>query len=431
MGTVDQAEERVVRFKGYQSAFMRESNRVVCVFGGKGSGKTFVGAHFALSQIEQGRKGLILLNSYSQVRDIFVQSLEPLLKEFGYVYDGPGVAMNLVFNNGALVHLRSSDAEVIKRIESIEYDWGWADEASYYKHESLRTFVSRIRKGPRLIRITSMPDEPDAFIYRMADGLCEAGRGQIFEVGLDANPDESFVDSYTQILRSTYSGSQLRRYLDGARVSIGGTGAFQIPGEAVAAQSYDPNKPLILSWDFNVEYCAVSGWQEIGLAETAHPIVACVRSWQLSEPTVYDSARSLVQELRSHRDLCILIGDASGSNRTAISTDSMWKGVRDIFYDSFGAMLRFQVPDSNPLVKDTVQCVNWALGKGLVFFDRDEKHVVRSLNAAKLDKYGDLDKTQDYKAEAVRTHDADTARYALWYFFSRHYPGSKNHYFIV
>jgi hypothetical protein len=196
VGTVDQAEERVVRFKGYQSAFMKESNRVVCVFGGKGSGKTFVGAHFALSQIEQGRKGLILLNSYSQVRDIFVQSLEPLLKEFGYVYDGPGVAMNLVFNNGALVHLRSSDAEVIKRIESIEYDWGWADEASYYKHESLRTFVSRIRKGPRLIRITSMPDEPDAFIYRMADGLCEAGRGQIFEVGLDANPDESFVDSY-------------------------------------------------------------------------------------------------------------------------------------------------------------------------------------------------------------------------------------------
>jgi hypothetical protein len=47
----------------------------------------------------------------------------------------------------------------------------------------------------------------------------------------------------------------------------------------------------------------------------------------------------------------------------------MWSAVKDIFSKAFGDRLRYRVPQQNPSVKDTVQCVNWALRNDLVRFD--------------------------------------------------------------
>jgi hypothetical protein len=109
----------------------------------------------------------------------------------------------------------------------------------------------------------------------------------------------------------------------------------------------------------------------------------------------------------------------------------MWKAVRELFGDAFGDRLRYKVPLANPPVKDTIQCVNWALRNDLVKFNPAERNVYQSLQAAKADKYGDLDKSSDYKEGRVKTHDADTARYALWEIYGRMYPGNRNNYWIV
>jgi hypothetical protein len=55
-----------------------------------------------------------------------------------------------------------------------------------------------------------------------------------------------------------------------------------------------------------------------------------------------------------------------------------------------------------------------------------ERNVFQSLSAAKLDKYGDIDKSGDNKPSGAKSHETDTARYFLWEIYGRMYPGNRN-----
>ena len=418
----------VTTMKPYQADFVSGDTRFVAIVGAKGSSKTWSGARFIVSEIERQPRsqGLIMWNTLQQARDVYFQDIKPLLDELGLVYQFNQSTMILNVE-GSIIHLRSAEADVIKRIESIAYSWGWADEASFFPDDSLRTFVSRIRKGEARVRITSMPDDPDAFIYT----FLEKQEAKLYEIGLMDNPDVKFRQRYEAFLRSTYEGAMLDRFLYGKRVSLTGMGAFAVQQHHRVDSPYDLDSDLYLSWDFNVEYRAVSAWQLVGRSEDAKPITACVRSWQMKQPTVYEDAQELCNELKNHRGNIILLGDASGANRTALTTSSMWSAVKDIFSKAFGERLRYRVPQQNPSVKDTVQCVNWALRNDLVRFDPSERNVFQSLSAAKLDKYGDIDKSGDNKPSGAKSHETDTARYILWEIYGRMYPGNRNSYWIV
>jgi hypothetical protein len=358
--------------KPYQADFVSGDTRFVSIVGAKGSSKTWSGARFIIAEIQRQprQQGLLMWNTLQQARDVYYQDIEPLIKDLGltYSFNQSTMILNL---EGSIIHFRSAEADVIKRIESIAYSWGWADEASFFPDDSLRTFVSRIRKGEARIRITSMPDDPDAFIY----SFLEKQGATIYEIGLADNPDKKFRERYEAFLRSTYEGAMLDRFLYGKRVSLTGMGAFAVDAAHRVDVAYDPNADLYLSWDFNVEYRAVSAWQLLGLTQDAKPLSACVRSWQMKQPTVYEDAQALCEELKSHKGNLILLGDASGANRTALTTSSMWSAVKDIFSKAFGDRLRYRVPQQNPSVKDTVQCVNWALRNDLVRFDSKERNV--------------------------------------------------------
>lgn len=417
----------------HQDDMINSNKRIVAIVAAKGSGKTFAGARYICRELSQqdGGQGIVMFNTLQQARDIFFQEVEPLLKELQWNYSFNGQSLNLhVFNS--IVHFRSAEPSALERIESVAYHWGWADEASFYDPAALKTFVSRIRKGGRRVRITSMPDEPDAFMYSFVENLVANLGGTLYELSLNDNVDKDFVESYTAILRSTYTGAQLERFLSGKRVSLAGTGIFATGSHhRVDDVALDPTQDIILSWDFNVEYRAVSAWQEIGKKPDGKPIVACVKSWQMRGATVYEDAIALCKEFEKHKGTIFLHGDASGENRTAQTTDSMWKTIRDTF-NKLLKNIRYIVPKSNPPVKDTIQCLNWALQENLIQFRTDERNVFMSLSACKADKYGEIDKSIDYSANSTaRSHEADTARYAVWHYYKHLYPGNRGGFFIV
>ena len=422
---MEQLERRVAYF---QKEFLDKDNPFVAIIGAKGSGKTYVGALFILSMIPEGGQGLVMFNTFQQAKDIYKQNVKTMLDTLGWPYHFNEQQMVLTVWDST-IHFRSAESDVIRRIESIEYEWGWADEASYYKPDSLNVWASRIRKGRALKRITSMPSEPDAFIYQFVERRDDSS---LFEISLQDNPDPAFRERYTQELRNTYSGAQLERYLYGKRVSLEGLGIFYVSPTMRGEYKYDPFDALVLSWDFNVAYRAVTGWQIIGKDEKGRPKVACVFARQMQEATVGDDAERLANELRMHKGDLIITGDASGSNRTALATGSMWTAVKEKFLTVFGNTISFRVPNANPLVRDTIECSNWALKNNLVYFDEvDAKHAYNSMVAAKADKYGDIDKKEDYKEGTIKSHDADTARYALWHYFEGMYPGTNKNYWIV
>ena len=437
-----QHEEVNYELPEYQYNFICNNDlRIATIVGAKGSSKTWSGARFAATQVadahERGvrEQGLIMLNSRQQVYDVFEQDIRPLFDELGWPYTFNAQTLNLTVLT-TRIHLRSADPDAVKKIESIVYEWGWADEASYYPPETLRTFVSRIRKGKALVRITSMPDEPDAYIYSFVEKLAAeekavGGDGALYEITLADNPDVEFRTRYEAILRATYSGAQLDRFLYGKRVSLAGSGMFAVEPEMRTDIQLDPNSDVYLVWDFNVEYRAVSAWQQIGYSPEAVPRYGCVRSWQMKEETVEADAQVLSEIFKNHNAPVYLHGDASGDNRTAQVTISMWKTVRGVFQAQIKDC-RYIVPNSNPPVKDTIQCLNWALKANLIEFNAEEKNVFRSLQACRADKFGELDKSIDYtEGTSSRTHEADTARYAAFHFYRFIYPGGANQFYVV
>lgn len=410
-----------------QDDFILSNKRQVAIIGAKGSGKTFSGARFACVQIieQPDSQGLIMFNTLQQARDIYYQDIEPLFVELNWPYHFNGQTMTItVF--GTRIHLRSAEKDSIKNIESVQYEWGWADEVSFFDYESLKTFVSRIRLGKAMIRITSMPDEPDHPMYE----FLERSKYVLYEISLYDNPNKEFANRYADFLKTVYTGSQLKRFLSGERVSLAGLGLFNIAPEMKDDLHIIPTEDIYLFWDFNVKYRAVSVWQRVATSESMLPIYGCVASHQMAEPTVYEDAIVLAGKYGGHKMNIYLGGDATENKRSSQTTESIWKTVKRAFKDS-GVPTRSVVPSANPNVKDTIQCCNWALINDLVRFDKDENNVYRSVAACKADKFGELDKSKDDNPTGAKSHEADTFRYALWHFYAKLYPGGKRKYWVV
>jgi hypothetical protein len=162
----------------------------------------------------------------------------------------------------------------------------------------------------------------------------------------------------------------------------------------------------------------------------------------MKEKTVYDDALALAETMKYHKGIIYLGGDASENKRSSQTTESIWQTVRRGFKDHYKELseqdstfvspaIRSIVPSKNPNVKDTIQCANWAFGQGLVTFDNNEKNVYSSLQAAKADKYGEIDKSGDDSPGGAKSHESDTARYALWHFYKGIYPGGNSKVWVV
>jgi hypothetical protein len=395
----------------------------VAIIAAKGTGKTFTCANwvFRMAMKFPGSRGLITMNSRQQVRDIFEQDLKPLFDTVPYTMNKS--EGDISFFNGSLIHLRS--AEAADKVESVTYDWWWGDECSFYAPDTLRLFYSRTRTGPKRKRITSMPDDPDAYIYQ----FIETAGIETYELALKDNPNEEWASNYSKDLELIYQGEQLKRYRDGLRTSLSGQGLFYANSTHMADAPIRPAEDLLLVWDFNVEYRAVSAWQVQGKIDPGYPTVNAVKSWQMTEPTVALDAEKLCAELAGHTGLIYLHGDASGDNRTAQATGSMWLSIRQVFDKHFPNRIRYVVPNSNPPIKDTIQCANWALNSGLLHISTPARKLFNSVVSTKADKHGEIDKSSDYKDGGARSHEMDTFRYAVWYYFAKFY--TKKSFYIV
>lgn len=399
--------------------------RVVALIGAKGSGKTFIGPRFIANCISQlpGSKGIFACSTNRQTEDIFIQDIKPLFDELGWPYDWNRSKGNVTFWNGAILHLRS--AESPDRIESIQYDWGWQDEVSLASQKFAKTISSRIRgiRGTGHKRFTSMPDDPEHFIYTWLERICDA----FYEVTLYDNPDKEFVKNYERELKETYFGDELKRMLTAARISLAGTGLFAANSSHLKTYLYDPKDDLYLVWDFNVAYRAVTAWQPVGKTKKGIPMMNCIESFQMKEFTTELDAKVLCEHYREHEGLVYLHGDASGENRTAQTSNSMWNQIEAVFEKEFGDRLRYEVPRSNPNVKDTIQVTNWALQKNLLTFSEAARTAWQYLVAAKSDKYGEIDKSNDHKTEGAKSHEVDTIRYLAYLIWWDYFPGGNSH----
>lgn len=399
----------------------------VAVIGANGSAKsTYSFRMFARLCWRRPGTFLITSGTSDQASKLYEQKLKAIISKMGLVKEN-NVKMIYEVQNGSKIHIKSR--ENYKTAEGPEYDYWFADEFQDHSLESAEMFLKRTRKSREnsIVRISGLPDDPDCWQY----GFLEKNNFTLHEISLYDHPDQKWIEYYEGVLKELFHGPKLKRYLKGERVSLTGLNLFAASQDHRDSVEYDPKQPLYLVWDFNVEYRAVTAWQQVGMVEVVVngkkapvPMFNCVESFQLKNYTTVDDAEELCNYFRDQDNTIHLHGDASGENRTAQTSESMWVQIRRVFNEHFDNV-RFEVPRANPNVKDTIQITNWALTNYLLFFSDKAKTAYRYLVAAKSDKYGELDKSQDHKEDGAKTHEVDTIRYFAHLVFEKHFPGHK------
>jgi hypothetical protein len=210
---------------------------------------------------------------------------------------------------------------------------------------------------------------------------------------------------------------------------------------------YDPKLPLFWALDFNMNpLCSVVGQMVSGgvhildelVLPDSHTLAACeeflsrTKPWiiapePLELPEREDLCETFDEMLRHYQPALLNVyvyGDATGEQRRTAASRTDWQIARDFFGrfpDRF--QVQFQVPRSNPPVKDRVNCVNAMLrnhaGQHRLLIDPKCKGLIKDFEQVcwKVDPHGnqlaDLD-----KSDPMRTHLSDAAGY----FLAREFP---------
>jgi hypothetical protein len=388
--------------------------RKVAIIGAKGTAKTTYNMKLLLALLKGSKKMRILLTcgTREQVLKLFKQTIYSTVKHIP-MRTANMQSLEFEFNTGVVLHLKS--VETYKTAEGLEYDAWFADEFQDHSEEAVRVFHTRTRKARdrSLFRIVGMPDDPLHFMY----SYFAENEYTLNEISLYEHPSQEWIDYYAAELKKVYSGAELDRFLHGKRVSLSGIGAFDVRESNKALFDFETKEDVHVVWDFNYEYRAVIFGQKIS------GIVHVTDSFQLKEPTLADDAKYLIDRLNGHTGYIYLRGDASGDNRAAGATETMWRQVRATFEAAFPGRVRYAVPRSNPPVKDTIQILKWALlTDKLKFHSTRANNAIMAVTAAKLDKYGEIDKSNDYKNVAAKSHEVDVVRYLAYDLLNLDYP---------
>lgn len=166
----------------------------------------------------------------------------------------------------------------------------------------------------------------------------------------------------------------------------------------------DPNEPIILSFDFNVDpITCIAGQSFRGK-------IRILREFRLRNSDIF----ALCEAIRTtYGDRTFIVtGDASGSNRSAMTRGSL--NYYSIIREELNLpKSSFRVPSVNPSIKNSRVLLNSILERYPDFaIDSTCQFLVSDLLSVQADESGDIDKGKDKS----KTHLLDCLRYFLWTF---------------
>lgn len=166
----------------------------------------------------------------------------------------------------------------------------------------------------------------------------------------------------------------------------------------------NPNEPILLSFDFNVDPITCVAGQSWG--NTIH----ILREFRLRNSDIYALCEAI--KVAFGERLFIVTGDASGGNRSAMTKGAL--NFYQIIKEELGLpKSAFKVPSVNPSIKNSRVLCNSMLEKhpGL-FIDGSCQFLIHDLQTVETTATGDIEKTKNAQA----THLLDCFRYYLFTF---------------
>lgn len=168
---------------------------------------------------------------------------------------------------------------------------------------------------------------------------------------------------------------------------------------------FQPDYPLYLSFDFNVEPITCL------FAQHDENWIHIIKELRLLPSDIFKLCEHIIVNFSSA--FFMVTGDATGRNRTAITKNNRnyWDIIKT---DLVVGTAQIKVPRANPSVKNTRVLTNALFQKHPNYFINTKTcpHLVLDLNAVEVDEHGDIDKKSDKR----KTHLLDALRYYNWTF---------------
>jgi hypothetical protein len=429
----------------------------VAYIGGFGSGKTFslcIKA-FMISARHGHLPLMVVAPTYRMLRNTVIPTFEDIIEKFGVASLCKWRAQDMVYTMpwGGDVIFASADDPT--RLRGPNLVAALVDEATLIRKfgQVFVSLTSRLRhpeamclNGKRYFTAKEMglseeEEIEQGFIPLYQFAICGTPEGhldEIYDIFYRAPEDPEKVDFWRRsfhvvnattmdnvALSSSYLDNLMSNIPEALRPAlIGGQYVDLSKGRAYYAfdeftnltdSKYDPDLPIRLAWDFNLDpliclVCQIHGGNtlvvidELGLKQSNTP----------------NMCRVLIEKYGprglDHRGPIFIYGDVFGKTTTAQWSD--YETIRDYLETAFrGENISLKVPSKNPAHKHRVQSVNAKLknsrGETTLLIDKKCWRLIRDLRFQRMEE-AQKDKRQEMDGETIG-HASDCLDYIVHY----------------
>ena len=331
----------------------------------------------------------------------------------------------LKLKNGSILGFKSNDSGR-EKYQGTGKDLIWFDEEhdkDVYEEATIRVEAGRTLSV--IVTCTLLPPEgvPGGVTWTYDDIVRPWQAGKLKDVllitaGIYDNP---FIGpDEVRFLESIYPPGSLQRRirLDGELLpGTGGARAFTSFERSLhvhdQASFWNPRRPLVWCWDFNIDpLITLIGQRDGNVFRVFDEFVT--ENSDLAEMCdyVYDT-------YGSHRGEWWVYGDQTGQHRSAQTAETNYTLIIN-HMRSKGVGIRLKLPHQNPMVRDRINAVNRQLkdeyGEVNVEIDPKCEELILDLEQVQLDKRGGLRKVANRSDPYFkRTHSSDAWSYWLAY----------------
>ena len=211
-------QTEVMELHAAQAAFLDRTKPLAGFVGGRGAGKTVIGAYDLIRRMKPGRRYAAIAPTYKALKDFTLLQLEEFARRFGVLKRIKKVDMIAEMTNGITVLLRSADDPDSLRGPNLS--GVWMDEASLMDRDAYMVLIACLREKGELgwLSATFTPKGRQHWTY---DVFSKGGDDcELFHAKTAENPFLS--EAFITMLGHEYSGMRALQELGGEFVNVEG-----------------------------------------------------------------------------------------------------------------------------------------------------------------------------------------------------------------
>ena len=337
----------------------------VLLSGGIGAGKTLLGSHWIVSKIAEFPKCDILIaaNTYSQLMNASVKTLQVVLEEMGIKYHAVlSGAKKRIEIGDATIYLYSLDKP--DSIRGIEVEFAWLDEVAFSSLNALNVVRGRMRGSKASYRQILMTSSPNGFnfLYELFGNLESNSTKRLISAKTKEN---TFLpEGYYETLVDNYGGEDTplaQQELFGKFVNLQEGAIYNQFDRGINVLPCELNKryPVYVGCDFNVDQMSATYMQYIG-----GKFYQCQEvSLTHRNANTFDLADKIIEDLASKGFTAQIVPDSTGRARKTSSSSG--QSDHQIMREKGLKVLE----TSNPLIRDRQNNMNIKFKKQELIID--------------------------------------------------------------